>query len=63
MKAIVDQDTCISCGLCVNTCPEVYQFDEESKAMAIEEEIPDNTIPTAMEARDGCPVNAIDIKE
>lgn len=63
MKAIVDQDTCISCGLCVNTCPEVYQFDEESKAMAIEEEIPDNAIPTAMEARDGCPVNAIDIKE
>lgn len=63
MNAIVDQDTCISCGLCVNTCPEVYSFDDDGKAQASEENIPDDALITAMDARDGCPVNAIDIKE
>ena len=34
MKAIVDQDACISCGLCVSVCPEVYSFNEDEKSVA-----------------------------
>lgn len=26
MKAIVDENTCISCGLCENLCPEVFKL-------------------------------------
>ena len=63
MKAIVDKDTCISCGLCPSTCPEVFHFDDDDKAEAIEDDIPENVIEEAKEARDGCPVSAIDIKE
>lgn len=63
MKAIVDQDTCISCGLCTSTCPEVFSFNDDDKAQAIEDDIPEEYQNEAKEARDGCPVDAIDIKE
>lgn len=63
MKAEVNKDTCISCGLCVNTCQEVFHFDEDNKAEAIDDEIEDVDEVMAVEARDGCPVDAIDIKE
>ena len=63
MKAIVDQDTCISCGLCVSMCPEVYSFNEDEKSVAIDGDIPTDAQDSAKEARDACPVDAIDIKE
>lgn len=45
-------------------CPDVYNLDdEEGKAEAIDEEIDESLIDEAMEARDSCPVEAIDIKE
>ena len=28
MKAHVDRRGCIACGLCVATCPEVFQFED-----------------------------------
>ena len=64
MKAIVNKDTCIGCGLCASICPEVYNLDdEEGKAEAIDEEIDESLTDDAVEARDSCPVEAIDIKE
>ncbi len=35
MRAVVDKDTCISCGLCVSTEPEVFEFDDDGKAVAV----------------------------
>ncbi len=63
MKAFVNKDTCISCGLCPSTCPDVFHFDADDKAEAIEDDIPENLQSDAEEARDSCPVSAIDIKE
>lgn len=63
MKAIVDQDTCISCGLCIATCPEVFEFNDDGKSYVIAEVIPEDSEESAKEARSGCPVQAIDIKE
>ena len=34
MKAIVNQDTCISCGLCISTVPEVFEVNADGKAEA-----------------------------
>lgn len=39
MKANVDQNTCIGCGLCVGTCPAVFHMNEEGKSSASEEEM------------------------
>lgn len=64
MIAIVNKDTCIGCGLCASICPEIFKLDdEEGKAEAIDEKIDETFIDDAMESRDCCPVEAIDIKE
>lgn len=42
MKASVDKDTCIGCGLCPATCPEVFSLEDDGLAVAIEGEIPEN---------------------
>jgi ferredoxin len=50
-------DACISCGLCVDTAPEVFRMNDDNLAEvynpsgASEEKI--------MEAVDGCPVGCI----
>lgn len=61
MHAIV-KDNCIGCGLCVNTCPEVFSM-EGTQAVAIEAPVPEDVASDAQAGRDGCPVNAIDITE
>lgn len=60
MKAKVDPDLCIACGLCISTCPEVFDWDDE-KAKAINEDVPENYESCAQEAADGCPTSAIEI--
>lgn len=63
MKTSVDQDTCISCGVCVSMCPDIYQFNDDDKSEPIVDEIPEELQDDAKEARDSCPVDAIDIEE
>lgn len=62
MKATVDKDGCISCGLCASTCPQVFALDENEIAEVICGEIPESAQEEAMEARDGCPVSVISIE-
>lgn len=61
MKANVDKDTCIGCGACPSICPEVFSMDDDGLAKAIDSEIPEDVQESSKEARDGCPVDAIDI--
>ncbi len=30
MKAIIDQNMCTGCGLCPDTCPEVFEMDGDT---------------------------------
>ncbi|WP_310604345.1 ferredoxin [Anaerosporobacter sp.] len=63
MKATVDQDGCISCGVCVSVCPEVFSLNENDISEAIEGDIPSDSTEAAQEARDSCPVDVISITE
>ena len=63
MKARVDKDICIGCGLCESTCPEVFSIEDDGLAAAIQGDIPEAACEEAETARDGCPVSAIDIEE
>jgi len=62
MKAIVDEETCIGCGLCVETCPEVFELTDD-KARTKVDEVPEEYAETCREAAEECPVEAIQIEE
>jgi len=62
MKAIVDQDACVGCGLCVDTCPEVFEM-VEGLAQIIGSDVPEGVEDTCKEAAECCPVDAITIED
>ncbi|MFZ5652161.1 MAG: ferredoxin [Bacillota bacterium] len=59
MKMEVDQDLCISCGACIDTCPEVFDWNNDEKAVATVDEILSENEDSAHEAAEGCPTSAI----
>lgn len=61
MKVSVDKEGCISCGICVNTCPEVFQFDEDDKSEVISEPTSSNE-DEVQTAADSCPVSVIHVE-
>ena len=63
MKAYVDKDTCIGCELCTQICADVFSMDDDGKSVAKKDDIAQNLQDDAVEARDSCPVSAIDIEE
>ncbi len=62
MKVTVDKDTCTGCGLCVDTCPEVFDMDDAVAIVKVTE-VPENSVATCREAADNCPVECIIITE
>ena len=63
MKSFVDQDACIACGLCVSTCEDVYHFNEEGKAEAVEGIIPAEYEDNCRTAAENCPTMVIEVDE
>ena len=60
MKARIE-DSCTACGLCVETCPEVFQMGDEI-AEVIVDEVPPQFEDAAQQAADECPVEAITVE-
>lgn len=59
MKYRVNED-CIGCGMCEATCPEVFSMTDDGVAIAIDAEVAEEYEQAAAEAKDGCPVGAIE---
>ncbi|MBW4829656.1 MAG: ferredoxin [Clostridiaceae bacterium] len=59
MKAQVDKDTCIGCGLCPSICPEVFEMDDDGKAVEYNEDVLEGLSDSAKEAEESYPVAAI----
>lgn len=62
MKAEIDRDGCISCGICASTCPEVFRMGEDGPAEVYVDEVPEEAEETAKEASDSCPVSVITVE-
>lgn len=60
MKLKVNQDTCIGCGACQAVCPEVFEINDDGLATTIVDEINDEIKDDALDAKEGCPVGAIE---
>ena len=58
MKAIVDQDTCIGCGLCCGICDAVFRMNDDGKAEAYQAATEENR-GDVQSAIDSCPAAAI----
>jgi len=57
MKVKID-DSCTACGLCVETCPEVFSMGDNT-AEVIVDEVPPKFEDAVQQAADECPVEAI----
>ena len=52
------EDNCTACGLCVDTCPEVFEMGPQI-AQVIVSEVPAELEDLVQQAADECPVEAI----
>lgn len=62
MRAFVDQEVCIGCGMCVGIEPDVFRMNEEERAEGYADTI-DQTRENVQQAIDMCPVSAIEERE
>ena len=63
MRVEIDQSGCISCGLCVNTCPELFAMGSDEKAEVSLSPVPPALEACARKAADTCPVSVIAITD
>ncbi|MHC4982610.1 MAG: ferredoxin [Planctomycetota bacterium] len=61
MRVTVD-DNCTGCGLCVDTCPEVFDLDDDV-AKVLENPVPEEHADACRDAVEGCPAEAITLEE
>ena len=59
MKLEVNKDACIGCGACASTCPDVYNLDDDGFAYVKVDHIPQDKVEDAIDAKEGCPTDAI----
>jgi len=62
MKATLDRDGCISCGLCPTICPEVFRMADDGIAEVYNEDVPQEVEGQAVEAQESCPVSVIAVE-
>lgn len=62
MRAMVDSELCTGCGLCVDTCPEVFEMEDNTAEVKVNP-VPEDAAECCREAGENCPVEAIDITE
>lgn len=56
-------DGCISCGLCTEEFPDLFQMNEEGIAQAVSSQVPSEIEDQARQAAEDCPVSVIITEE
>jgi ferredoxin len=52
------EDTCTACGLCVDTCPDVFEMGSDMAEVTVDE-VPSEFEEAVQQAADECPAEAI----
>ena len=63
MKVTIDESLCSGCGLCAETCPEVFEIGDDGIATVLVETVPSDVEDACREAAEECPSEAITIVE
>ena len=63
MRAMVDEDACSGCGLCVDICPEVFELSQKEIAEVKADPVPADAEDSCREAAESCPEDAIAVEE
>ena len=61
MKAKISEE-CVSCGLCVDICPDVFEMGTEYAQVKMTD-IPEKFEAAVRQAADECPVSAIAVEQ
>jgi ferredoxin len=67
----VDKETCIACGACGASAPDIFDYDEDGLAENILEgdenrgvvPVPEDLLDDLQDAFDGCPTGSIKVAE
>jgi ferredoxin len=63
MRAHVDLDLCIGCGICPDVAPKIFEMGIDDKAHVKIDPIPAELEAVCRDARDQCPQAAIELDE
>lgn len=61
MKVSVDRELCTGCGLCVESCPDIFELDGDL-ARAKVEIVPEAAEECVQQAAEDCPASAIKVE-
>lgn len=61
MKAIIDKDACTGCELCCDSCPEVFEMQEDVAVVKVDS-VPDTVVDSCRQAVEDCPSEAIKLE-
>ena len=59
-KVTVDTELCTGCGLCENSCPEVFKVKDDNIAHVVSESCSEHDLK---EVATNCPVEAIKVED
>ena len=63
MDIKVNKEKCLGCGMCVGINSDVFSFDDDGLAKADNDKINEENEEEVKEAKNSCPVGAIEEKD
>ncbi len=63
MKVKIDHDLCSGDAICADICPEVFEMNDDDKAVVTVDEVPEEHQDAVREAAESCPEGCIIVEE
>lgn len=61
MKVTVDKELCTGCGLCADSCPDVFELKDDFATVKVDE-VPPGAEECVQQAAEDCPASAIKVE-